>query len=235
MNSLDKKEDKGIPKLTSYLAAILNVKEKNLTFLPCYNGYLIFVDTKKPLVVWVHKQTIEGVLKVGFNLIAEEFIFKLIWGGKVLRELFKGVIPDAPTNTLIFYPGLHRINYGKLKPEKGTTGVLVKGFNKATELVTKTGKGLLNLLPNETKSENEAIAELNEEEKKLLPKTFISIQFQDFLYTTLSKEKLFKSNLPISTGFDFRSVFENDFQTFIKKIEKNGGFTIQNKGEKGFL
>lgn len=229
------KEDAGIPKLKSYLAAILDVKEKQLFFLPCYSGYLIFVNKKNSLCIWVHKLTIEGILKVGFNLLTEELLFKLLWGGSILREIFKGVIPEAPKDTVIFYPGLHKVEYGSIIPEHGTSGLLVKGINKASEIMNKTSKSILGLIPKEGSSTpNEKEKETNDN-NKVLNKSFTYIRFKDFLYTTLSKEKRFKSYIPnLSLGFEFRTVFEEESIEFLKKLEKNG-FTVENVGNKGYL
>lgn len=226
-------EDKSIPKLQSYVAAILNVKEKHLSFLPCYSGYLIFSE-KKPIILWVHKNTVEGILKAGFNLITEEILFKLIWGGTVLKELLKGVIPDVPKRTVMFYPGLHRIKYGIIRPETGPSGIIVKGISKATDIVSKTGKEIVNLISPSTQNDPYSKTE-NVDKESMVPKSFVNIQFQDFLYTTLSKEKLFKSNLPISSGFEFRTVFEQEAMLFMRNIQKKSLFTVEKTKEKGLI
>lgn len=238
MSKLDTSKDNALPKLKSYLAAILNVKEKQLDFLPCYSGYLVFVDRKNPFCVWIHKSTIEGILKVGFNLIlgtGSDLLFNLIWGGSILRELVKGIIPDPPKDTLIFYPGLHRINYGTIIPEVGTSGIIVKGISKASDLVNKTGKTILNLLPKaDNKNDSEIKENSKEIDEKIEKKSYTYIKFQDFLYTVLAKESLKGSILGVNSGFEFRTIFNEASMKFLSKVEKSG-FTIEFKGEKGII
>lgn len=238
MSNLDDSKDKGLPRLKSYLAAILNVKEKDLDFLPCYNGYLVYVSRKNPFCMWIHKSVIEGILKLGFNVVVgqgTDLLFNLIWGGSILRELLRGVIPDPSKDTLIFLPGLHRVEYGTIIPEGGPTGIVVKGLNKATGLLNKTGKTVLNLLPKngdkEKTDDEEQSEELNAEIEK---KAYTYINFQDFLYTVLAKESL-KGSVPgISPGFGFRTVFNDASMSFLKKLEKEG-FKLEYKGEKGLI
>jgi hypothetical protein len=236
MSKLDDSLDKALPKLRSYLAAILNVKEKELDFLPCYAGYLVFVNRKNPICIWIHRLTIEGILKVGFNLITDtgsDLIFNLIWGGSILKELLKGIIPDPPKNTLIFYPGLHRIEYGTIIPEEGVSGVVVKGFSKASNLINKTGKTFLNLLPsNDKKDENEI--EKEELNQAIEKKSYTYFRFQDFLYQVLAKES-HKGSIPsLSGGFEFRTIFNEASMKFLATLEKSN-FTIAYKGEKGII
>ena len=238
MSKIDDSKDKALPKLRSYLAAILNVKEKELEFLPCYSGYLVFVNKKNPLCIWIHRSTIEGILKVGFNLILDtgsDLLFNLIWGGSILRELLKGIIPDPPKETLIFYPGLHRIYYGTIIPEGGASGIVFKGLNKASDLVSKTGKTFLNMLPKkDAKDDSESAAESEELNKAIEKKSYTYIKFQDFLYTVLAKESL-KGSIPnLNSGFEFRTIFNDDSMNFLSHIEKSG-FTLEFKGEKGFV
>lgn len=236
MPNLDSDKDKALPKLKSYLAAILNVKEKELDFLPAYAGYIVYVNKKNPMCLWIHKNTIEGILGVGFNLVVEsgsDLIFNLIWGGGILREILKGIIPDPPKDTLIFYPGLHRIIYGTIIPEEGASGVVVKGISKASDLINKTGKTFLNMLPkNENRTEEER--DNKEVSQAIDKKSYTYIRFQDFLYSTLAKESL-KGSIPaLSGGFEFRTVFNDASMDFLKKLEK-GGFRLEYKGEKGII
>ncbi len=232
---LDDSKDKGLPKLKSYLAAILNVKEKELDFLPCYSGYLVFVKRKQPVCIWIHKSVIEGILKFGFNIAVgtgSDLLFNIVWGGSILKELLKGVIPDPSHDTLIFIPGLHKIEYGTIIPEAGASGIVVKSLNKASDIINKTGKTFLNLLPknnngppNETEEE-----EFNEIEKK----SYTYIKFQDFLYTVLAKESL-KGSIPgLNSGFGFRTIFNEASMNFLQNLEK-AGFKLEYKGEKGFI
>ncbi len=239
MSNLDDSKDKGLPRLKSYLAAILNVKEKELDFLPCYSGYLVLVDRKNPFCMWIHKSVIEGILKLGFNLVVgqgSDLLFNLIWGGSILRELLKGVIPDPSKDTLIFLPGLHRIEYGTIIPEGGASGIVVKSFNKATGLINKTGKTFLNLLPkNGDKEESDEEKQSEEELKEAIEKkAYTYIKFQDFLYTVLAKESL-KGSVPgLNSGFGFRTIFNDASMEFLKKLEK-AGFRLEYKGEKGLI
>ena len=208
MPTLDSSKDRALPKLRSYLSAILNIKEKELEFLPCYAGYLVFVNKKNSMCIWIHRSTIEGILKVGYNLLVDtgsDLIFNLIWGGSILRELLKGIIPDPPKETLVFYPGLHRINYGTIIPEEGASGIVVKGISKASTLINKTGKTFLNMLPKGDQKDETNIKDFKEAIEK---KSYTYIKFQDFLYTTLAKESL-KGSLPggLNSGFEFRTIF----------------------------
>ena len=234
MTELDSSQDKALPRLKSYLAAILNVKEKDIDFLPCYNGYLVFIKNKSPICLWIHKNTIEGILKVGFDLIVDtgqDLLFNLVWGGSILRELLKGVIPDPPKDTIIFYPGLHKIEYGTIIPEEGTSGLLVKGITKVTGLANKTSKAIINLIPKEDQKEG-----TEKLPQKILNKSYTYFKFQDFLYSVITKEKSFKGNLPVlSGGLEFRTAFSEASIEFLKKIEKNGGFVLEYKGEKGLI
>lgn len=236
MSNLDTSKDKALPKLKSYLAAILNVKEKELEFLPAYSGYLVFVNKKNAMCLWIHKTTIEGILGVGFNLVVDtgsDLIFNLIWGGGILRELLKGIIPDPPKDTLIFYPGLHRIVYGTIIPEEGASGMVVKGITKASGLINKTGKTFLNMLPKNEEKEEEK-SEKQEINQAIEKKSYTYIRFQDFLYSTLAKESI-KGSIPgLSGGFEFRTVFNDASMKFLKMLEK-GGFTLEFKGEKGII
>ena len=234
---LDDSKDKGLPRLRSYLAAILNAKEKELNFLPCYAGYLIFVNRKNPFCIWIHKSAIEGILKFGFNLVVDtgsDLLFNLVWGGSILRELLKGVIPDPSKDTLIFLPGLHRIEYGTIIPEGGASGIVVKSLNKASDLINKTGKTFLNLLPKNGNSGKQEQEQEEEEFKEIEKKSYTYIVFQDFLYYTLAKESL-KGSIPgINSGFGFRTIFNEASMNFLNNLEK-AGFKLEFKGEKGFI
>lgn len=234
---LDDSKDKGLPRLRSYLAAILNVKEKELDFLPCYAGYLVFVKRKHPVCIWIHKSAIEGILKYGFNLVVDtgsDLLFNLVWGGSLLRDLLRGVIPDPSKDTLIFLPGLHRVEYGTIIPEGGASGIVVKSINKASDIINKTGKTILNLLPNNGHEDKEEQEEEKEEFKDIEKKAYTYIVFQDFLSYTLSKESL-KGSIPgINGGFGFRTIFNEASMSFLNNLEKVG-FKLEFKGEKGFI
>ena len=238
MSNLDDSKDMGLPKLKSYLGALLNVKEKDLSFLPCYAGYLVFVKRKNPFCVWIHKSVIEGILKFGFNLILDtgsDLLFNLVWGGSILRQLIKGVIPDPSKDTLIFLPGLHRVEYGTIIPEGGASGIVVKSINKASDLLSKTGKTVLNLLPKEGDKNQSKDEKESEELETLEKKAYTYIKFQDFLYSVLLKESHLKGSIPgLNSGFGFRTIFNEASAKFLEDLEK-AGFKLEYKGEKGLV
>jgi hypothetical protein len=234
LSELDLSKDKAIPKLKAYLSAIFNESEKKIEFLPCFEGYLVSVKRKNPICLWIHRSTVEGILKAGFNLVwktAEEIVFNLIICGWVLRQIYGKFIPDPPEHTIVFLQGLHRIEYGTITPEAGATGVLVKGVNTASEILNKTGKTISGFF---TKSNDEPKG-LKREHKKILEKrTYTYIRFPDQLYIALSKEKKFKKLTGISSGFEFRTVYNKAALDFLEKLEKNK-FNLKYKGEKAFI
>lgn len=239
MTEIDLSKDNALPKLSAYLSALFDIPEKNLDFLPCYQGYLVAVYRKKhPICLWIHKSTVESVLKIGFNLIwetAEDIVFSLVWGAWALRQfVLEKYIPEPPKNTVIFLPDLHSINYGIINVDSGATGVVIKGINTASSILSKTGKSVADLIRKTTKIGDGQTKSESINDKLIENKTYTYISFPDKLHHVLSQEKKFNKLSNLSGGFEFRSVYVELTQQFLKKLEKSK-FSINFKGKKSFI
>ncbi|OLS25860.1 MAG: hypothetical protein HeimC3_11340 [Candidatus Heimdallarchaeota archaeon LC_3] len=237
-----------VSKLSSYLSAIFNWKEKQIHFLPCVNGYLIFNDQEKVLL-WIHKFTLEATLKIVFDLtkdIIEDVLFSLLIGGSIIQELVKSKFPDSPKQSLVFKPGLHAINYGNviITDPDGKLGItmdfLGKTVSTVTSFVSTTGGNIAKII------KKESINDIKQREKKNHltskkendsdDKSVVYIQILDSLYYHLSKDHKFKDAIPPqSGGYEFRTMFVLEAAKFLKLIKEKGKFTLNFKGEKKIL
>ena len=249
MIKLDK-EDKVIPRLSAFIAAIFNWNEKDLVFLPCENGYLVFRQAHKKedsALLWVHKLTVEATMNVIFNIAqnaAQDFIFSLILGGQILKNIIKSKYPSAPTQTLSFLPKSHMIEYGTVTftKEGGAISkgvdILTKGFSSATTVVSKTGQGIVKRLSSKDSGSEDSVPQ--EESDKIdsdsfIERTYVYIRMIDALYYHLSKEIKFKDKLPPSSGgYEFRTIFVDEAAHFLDSMKKSG-FKLTFTGEKAIL
>ena len=244
------KEDKVIPRLSAFIAAIFNWDEKNLLYLPCENGYLVFHQAHKKedsLLLWVHRLTVETTMNVVFNIaqnVAQDFIFSLILGGQVLKNIIKSKYPPVPTQTLFFLPKSHMLEYGTVTFTKDGgiisrgADILAKGFSSATTVVSRTGQGIAKRFSSKDSSQ----AESNTQEElelvdsdSFLDRTYVYIHTIDTLYYHLSKEIKFIDKLPPSSGgYEYRSIFIDEAAHFLDSL-KNSGFKLTFTGEKAIL
>lgn len=240
MSKLDLSKDPALPKVRTYLAALFNESEKKFHFLPCFQGYLVAVQRKQPFVMWIHKNTIEGILRVGVEMVfdtVEDVLFNLVWGGWAMKAfVVEKFIPDPPDDTIVFMPGLHRVEFGTKQVSAGATGAVLKGVNAASDFIGKTGKAFGSFLQKQGREASEKEQEeVREEAKQLIAdRTYAFIKFPDYLYHILSKEKKLKGVLKLSGGLEFRSVYSEAAREFVKMLEKSK-FTVVDKGEGKFI
>lgn len=235
-----------VSKLRSYLAAILDWKEKEFYFLPCIDGYLVSNPQRKSLL-WIHKFTVEATLNVIYNMTKEtieELLFSLMIGGSIIKELVKSKYPNPPKQTILFFSGLYSIEYGNIiitDPEGklGTTlEFLDKTMTSISSLVSSTSENITKMIKKQkTEETKKKVSKENKEKNEDNDsKPVVYIQIIDNLYYHLSKERKFKEILPPSSGgYEFRTVYINEAAKFLKLIQDKGKFTIKYQGDKKIL
>ncbi|MFW9930853.1 MAG: hypothetical protein ACFFD1_15805 [Candidatus Thorarchaeota archaeon] len=244
MSVENSKDKEVISRLSSYINAIFNWKEKNLTFLPCIGGYLIF-ESSTGTVIWINKLTIEATFRVIYDLakdFVEDLLFSLVIGGQLIHEVVKSKFPDPPKQTVVFLPHLHAIEYGNviISDPNGKIGatmdIIGKTVNTLGSFLTDQGKKFSKIISkNETNNDlnkNENIPKEKEEEGK----TIVYIQIYDQLYIHLSKSHKFKDLVPATSGgYEFRTFFVENAALFLKQVKEKGRYVIKYKGEKKIL
>ena len=238
-----------VSKLSSYLSAIFNWKEKQIDFLPCVNGYLIFNEQEKVLL-WIHRFTLEATLRIAFDLtkdIIEDVLYSLLIGGSIIQEFVKSKYPDPPKQTLVFKPGLHSLNYGNviITDPEGKLGVTMDFLGKTvasvSSFVSNTGENIAKIIKKENTGnmkhrDEHKPANKKDNQNDSDEKSVIYIQILDSLYYHLSKDHKFKDAIPPqSGGYEFRTMFVQEAAKFLKLVKDKGRFTLNYKGEKKLL
>ncbi|MHA2105460.1 MAG: hypothetical protein ACW981_18705 [Candidatus Hodarchaeales archaeon] len=250
MNTDLKFNKKNVSKLSSYIAAILDWKENDLHFLPCIDGYLV-TNTRKKVLIWIHKHTIEATFSVIYDLTketVEELLYSLIIGGSIIKEVVKSKYPDPPKLTLFFVPKLYSLEYGNvvITDPDGKLGSTLDFLNRTmasiSSIVTSTGEGISRLIKKEREEEKGQVNKKKtqnkdiDEESDRHSKPIVYIQVMDSLYYHLSKEQKFKGVLPPSSGgYEFRTVFIDEAAKFLKNLQDKGDFSLKYQGVKKIL
>lgn len=212
--------DEGVPQLTAYVGAIYNVKDKDISFLACQKGYLVYVDRRgNPFCLWLPQPTAKTILKLAFGSTqdkAETFLQSVLANNQLLQGLGGRRMNNPSSSTLVFSPEHHLIQYGSVETTKSPTyGPLQRPLTAVSELLGLT--------------KSQASEERKKQEPDVVVQTFLRFVDRVTGQAQLEKKRVGEDLVGLE-GVVLRTIYVEEGALFLKKMQKR--FSCTFVGEK---